>query len=79
MDKITVKRANVILDISPEQKDYYLSQGYSVIDENGEVVEETTAVSVEALNRKVKALQAELEKKDAEIAKLKKAQKAKKE
>ena len=70
-DTIMVQRANVILSISPDQKDYYLGQGYAVIDETGKVVEETTALSVEALNRKVKELQEIIKSKDAEIAKLK--------
>ena len=70
-DTIMVQRANVILDISPDQKDYYMSQGFAVIDEDGKIVEETKAVTVDALNRKVAELTKELEKKDAEIAKLK--------
>lgn len=70
MDKITVQRANVILDISPEQKDYYLSQGYSVINANGLVIEETRALTVDALNRKVAELQQKLKEKEAAIQKM---------
>lgn len=70
-DTIMVQRANVILDISPEQKDYYKSQGFAVIDEDGSVVEETTSLSIDALNRKVKQLQSIIDQKDAEIARLK--------
>ena len=69
--KITVQRANVILDISPDQKDYYLGQGFSVIDEYGHVIEETAVQTAEMLSRQILKLKEELAKKDAEIAKLK--------
>lgn len=35
---VTVQRANVILQVSTDQIDYYLSQGYNVIDEGGNVI-----------------------------------------
>ena len=70
-DTIIVKRANVVLDISPDQKDYYLNQGYSVIDDKGNIVEDTKVQTVESLNRKIKELQKIIDDKDAEIAKLK--------
>lgn len=38
-NKIFVQRANVVLQISEQQVDYYLSQGYSIINENGEVIQ----------------------------------------
>lgn len=72
-DTITVKRANVILDISPDQKSYYLNQGYDVIDDKGNVVEETTNMTIESLNRKVIQLQNLVKEKDEEIAKLRKS------
>lgn len=74
MDKITIQRANVVLDISPDQKDYYLNQGYNVINEQGQVIEETKSLTVEALNRKVAELQKVIDSKNAEIAKLKSTQ-----
>ena len=72
-DKITVKRANVELTIDSSQKDYYLGQGYSVIDDKtGEIVEDSTVQTVESLNRKIEKLQSLVDSKDAEIQKLKK-------
>lgn len=71
-DTIIVKRANVVLDISPDQKDYYLNQGYSVVDDKGNIVEDTKIQTVESLNRRIKELQKIIDDKDAEIAKLKK-------
>jgi len=77
-DKVTVKRANVELTISSDQKDYYLSQGYAVIDSStGEVIEDSTVQTVESLNRKVAELQQVVEQKDAEISKLHKKLKSK--
>lgn len=74
MDTITVKRANVVLDISPDQKDYYLGQGFSVVDSTGSVVEETTKLTLEALNHKIVKMQKIIDEKDAEIARLKNSQ-----
>lgn len=71
-DTIIVKRANVVLDISPDQKDYYLNQGYSVIDDKGNILEDTKIQTVESLNHRIKELQKVIDEKDAEIAKLKK-------
>lgn len=70
MDKITVQRANVVLDISPDQKDFYLAQGYAVVDKKGNVIEDTTIPTVESLTRQVRLLQSQLEKKDREVDKL---------
>lgn len=70
-DTITVQRANVILDVSPDEKDYYLGQGFAVVNDKGEVVEETTIVSAEALTRRIEQLERVIAEKDAEIAKLK--------
>lgn len=38
-DKVLVQRANVVLSVSPQQLDYYKSQGFDVINEQGEVVQ----------------------------------------
>ena len=48
-DKITVQRANVILQISPQQVDYYLNQGYNVINAKGEVVQASVPKDVGTL------------------------------
>lgn len=74
-DKITVQRANVVLDISPEQLDYYMSQGYDVINDRGDVVQASVprdlgtlqsayvehVAKIEALEAEVEALKAETE------------------
>ena len=70
MDKIMVQRANVILDISPEDKKYYMSQGYSVIDEKGRIVEEAISNDVHTLQAQVADLKFKLEKAKETIAKL---------
>ncbi len=75
VNTVTVKRANVELTVDAAQKDYYLGQGYAVIDAStGDVIEDSTVQTVESLNRRVAELQDLLEQKDAEIQKLKKQQ-----
>lgn len=66
-DKITVQRANVVLDISPEQLDYYMSQGYDVINDRGDVVQASVPRDLGTLQRayvehvaKIEALQEEI-------------------
>lgn len=66
MDRIMVKKANVVLEVEPEEKDLYVSQGYSVLDENGKVIEEALPNDVNALKIIIGQLQ-------KEIAELKKA------
>lgn len=85
MSKLTVKRANIVLDISSEDKEYYMQQGYSVIDESGNIVEKALSSDVGQLQLEVTQLSAQLQnlkgeiaKKDAEIKRLK-ARKADKE
>lgn len=68
MSTIRVQRANVILDIRPEEKERYMEQGYSVIDENGKVLEAALSNDVNALRTEVLKLRKELAEKDAEIA-----------
>ena len=80
MDKIFVQRVNVILEVNADLKDRYLSQGYSVIDKHGKVLEEAVAVDKGELQKQVKDLMKEvndyknkLAKANENIAKLKKA------
>ena len=68
---ISVKRANVILDIDPELKAQYLREGYSVLDENGNVVEKAMSTDVGELQVTVAKLEKENEELKAEIKKLK--------
>ena len=74
-NKIMVQRANVILDISPEDKKYYMSQGFSVIDKKGRVVEEAISNDVHTLQAQVADLKFKLEKANETIAKLSKPKK----
>lgn len=62
---VTVKRANVVLTVEADEVEKYFEKGYSVIDENGNVIKASAPTEVGALQ---KALQD----KDVEIAKLKK-------
>lgn len=39
MDRITVQRGNVVLDIKPDDKEHYRKIGFSVIDASGKVTE----------------------------------------
>lgn len=61
VDKITVRRANVVFDISPEDKNYYMSQGFSVLDADGNVAEQAMSSDVGELQIQVQNLQKELE------------------
>lgn len=70
MVTITVQRANVILRISPEEKEKYLASGYSVIGEDGTVVERGEPSDVQGLKILVAELKAEISEKDAKIKKL---------
>lgn len=59
MGTITVRRANVILCISPDEKKYYTEQGFSVIDKDGKVVEQSLSSDVNELKILVTKLRAE--------------------
>lgn len=61
VEKITVCRANVVFDISPEDKNYYMSQGFSVLDANGNVIERAMSNDVGELQIQVQELQKQLE------------------
>lgn len=51
---ITVRRANVLLDVSEDQKDEYLAKGFDVIDKDGNVVTEATVTNdVSTLHKKL--------------------------
>lgn len=61
MNTITVRRANVELNINEDQKAYYLSKGYAVINDMGDVVEEPTINDVGTLQRRIVELTKENE------------------
>ena len=73
MSNIRVRRANVVLDIRPDEKARYMEMGYSVIDEKGKVLEAALPNDVNALKSEVEKLRKELAKKDIEIEELKSA------
>lgn len=68
-DTIRVLRGNQEIQISPSQKDEYLKIGYSVIDDNGNILEQgvksnhTLKSELEAANRRI----AELEEENARL------------
>lgn len=71
MSTIRVQRANVVLDISPDEKERYMEMGYSVIDRaTGKVVEEAISNDVNVLRKQINELKAKLAEKDEEIKKL---------
>lgn len=50
-NKITVQRANVVLQIAEEQLDYYMNQGFSVIDAEGNVIKSGVPKNVGTLQK----------------------------
>ena len=71
MDKILMQRANVVLEVSPEDKGRYMERGYSVIDAKGNITEEAIPTDVPTLQSMVSKLEDTIKAKDAEIEKLK--------
>ena len=71
-DKVTVQRANVVLQISPQQVDYYLNQGYNVINERGEVIQASVPRDLGTLQKAFVEDKNTIEALQAEIAELKK-------
>lgn len=68
---ITVRRANVILDISLDDKKKYLDMGYVVINaETGEILEESISNDVATLQANVVELRGKLAKAEDTIAEL---------
>ena len=75
---IKVRRANVELDISPDEKQMYMERGYSVVDDNGNVIEEALSNDVNALRVQVNDLKAQLAAANKTIAELREAKKSSK-
>lgn len=81
---VTIRRANVVLDVKDDQVDYYVNQGYDVIDStNGGVIKKSTPKDVSTLTKayhdhieKIEQLEAKIKEQETEIKKLKKAKKA---
>lgn len=71
MDKILVRRANVVVEVNPEDKQFYMDNGYSVVNEFGEVVESAMPIDPNALKVQVGELTKKLAEANKTIAKLK--------
>lgn len=74
-EKVLVQRANVVLQISPQQVDYYLNQGYNVIDEKGNVIQASVPRNLGELQKAYIDHVAEIESLKEEIRKLKEPKK----
>lgn len=68
---LRVLKGNQETLISPENKDEYLKKGYSVIDEDGTVLEQGTK-NKRMIEEELKEANKKIEELEAEIAKLKK-------
>lgn len=78
MKTISMRRANVILDVPEEQKQEYLAKGFDVIDASGNIVEYTTPSDLNTLKtayvnhvKKIKDLEDEIKKLKAGKRKIK--------
>ena len=69
VDTIIVVKGNKQLTVPAEEKERYMTFGYSVIDAKGNVIEEAPITDVGALQVKVAELKAENEKLKAELEK----------
>ena len=75
-----IQRYNVILDVADSEVGYYLNLGYSLLDNQGNVVKKAMSTDVRTLqkelidaNKLIEQLKAENEKLTNEIAELKSA------
>ncbi len=82
MAKIRVERANVALYVEDFEAQYYLSIGYNVTDDYGNIIQSAIPTNVGTLQRayidhieKIKELEAEIEKLKAEPKKTETAKK----
>lgn len=71
-DKIRVRHANVILVVPKDEKSEYMEKGYSVIDDNGNVIEQALSNDVNELKLQVQKLESVIKAKDEEIEDLRK-------
>lgn len=71
-ESVLVQRANVVLHISPQQVDYYINQGYNIINERGEVIQSSVPKDIGVLQKAFVEHTAEIERLKSEIEELKK-------
>ena len=69
---VMMQRANVVLQISPQQVDYYLNQGYNVIDDSGNVIKASVPKDLGTLQKAFVENAEEIKNLKTEIAELKK-------
>ena len=74
---VTVQRANVVLQISPQQIDYYLNQGYDVINDKGEIIQASVPRDLGTLRKAYIEHVAEIEELKEKIKKLEEKRKKK--
>ena len=66
-DTIRVKRANVLLDISPNEKENYMEKGFSIVDEKGNIIEEALSNNVGELRAQIVEYKETIKKLDTEL------------
>lgn len=76
---VTVKRANVILDVKDSEVEHYFNIGYDILDENGNVIRPSVPKDIQTLQKayvddkaEIKALLEEVESLKDQLAKIKK-------
>ena len=67
---VMVQRANVILKVSKEQLDYYMTQGYNLIDEKGHILKASVPKDLGTLQKAYVDHEAEIKELKAQIAEL---------
>lgn len=68
---IKVKRANVVLTVDDDKKDYYLAKGFNIYSQDGELLEEAIPVDIGVLQKAYVMQKAKIKALEAEIASLK--------
>lgn len=72
-DKVFVRRANVLLEVSQETLEKYLNDGYDLVDKSGKLIREGAPNDDFALKRAYDRQKSEIEKLKAEVENLEKA------
>lgn len=71
MKTVTVRRANVVLQVEEDNVDKYIADGYSVIDENGNVIKKSAPQTIQDYQDIIADLQRQLALANKEIEVLK--------
>lgn len=66
-----VKRGNVILRVTENELDHYVSSGFDVVNEDGSIIKEGVTNDVGALKNIIQRKDAEIEQLKSEIERLK--------